>query len=52
MKDVILVVGTGPLGLAIARRIGAGRHVVLADLREETAKAAHRKQRGGDITHT
>ena len=40
MKDVILVVGTGPLGLAIARRIGAGRHVVLADLREETAKAA------------
>ena len=40
MKDVILVVGAGPLGLAIARRIGAGRHVVLADLREETAKAA------------
>lgn len=40
MKDVIVVAGAGPLGVAIARRIGAGKHVLLADLREETAKAA------------
>ncbi|WP_313334033.1 SDR family oxidoreductase [Sphingobium yanoikuyae] len=40
MKNVIVVVGAGPLGLAIARRIGAGKHIVLADLRQETADAA------------
>jgi NAD(P)-dependent dehydrogenase (short-subunit alcohol dehydrogenase family) len=40
MKDVIVVVGSGPLGQAIARRVGAGRHVVLADVREETARVA------------
>ncbi|WP_010543617.1 SDR family oxidoreductase [Sphingomonas elodea] len=40
MKDVITVVGTGPLGLAIARRVGAGKHVLLADVHEETANTA------------
>ena len=30
--DVVVVIGTGGLGLAAARRIGAGRHLVLADL--------------------
>ncbi|WP_315004915.1 SDR family oxidoreductase [uncultured Selenomonas sp.] len=33
-------VRTGSIGQAIARRIGAGRHVVLADLRIEAADAA------------
>ncbi|MDE1147629.1 MAG: SDR family oxidoreductase [Azospirillaceae bacterium] len=37
---MIVVVGTGRLGQAIARRVGAGKHVLLADVREETAKAA------------
>ncbi|MFS0737120.1 SDR family oxidoreductase [Sphingomonas sp. 1P06PA] len=40
MKDVIVVVGAGPLGQAIARRVGSGKRVLLADVREETAKAA------------
>jgi len=40
MKDVIAVVGAGPLGLAIARRVGAGKQVLLADVHEETAHAA------------
>jgi NAD(P)-dependent dehydrogenase (short-subunit alcohol dehydrogenase family) len=40
MKDVIVVVGAGPLGQAIARRVGSGKLVLLADLKEETAKAA------------
>ncbi|QJU56976.1 SDR family oxidoreductase [Sphingomonas sp. AP4-R1] len=39
-KTVIVVVGSGPLGVAIARRTGAGQHVVLADVRAETAQTA------------
>ena len=40
MTNVIVVVGAGSIGQAIARRISAGRHVVLADLRQENADAA------------
>jgi len=40
MPNVIVVIGAGSIGLAIARRISAGKHVVLADLRIETADAA------------
>jgi NAD(P)-dependent dehydrogenase (short-subunit alcohol dehydrogenase family) len=40
MKNVIVVIGSGQIGQAIARRVGVGKHVVLADLREENAKAA------------
>lgn len=40
MKDVIVVVGAGPLGQAIARRVGSGKQVLLADVKEENAKAA------------
>ena len=40
MKEVIVVIGSGSIGQAIARRVSAGKHVVLADLREENAEAA------------
>jgi NAD(P)-dependent dehydrogenase (short-subunit alcohol dehydrogenase family) len=40
MKDVIVVIGSGLIGQAIARRVSAGKHVVLADLREENANVA------------
>ena len=40
MKDVIVVIGAGQIGQAIARRVGVGKHVVLADLHEDTANAA------------
>lgn len=40
MREVIVVIGAGSIGQAIARRVGAGKHVLLADLREETASAA------------
>jgi NAD(P)-dependent dehydrogenase (short-subunit alcohol dehydrogenase family) len=40
MKDVIVVIGSGLIGQAIARRISAGKHVILADLREDNANAA------------
>jgi NAD(P)-dependent dehydrogenase (short-subunit alcohol dehydrogenase family) len=40
ISQVIVVVGAGSIGQAIARRVSAGKHVVLADLRDENADAA------------
>ncbi len=40
MSQVVVVIGAGQIGQAIARRIGAGKHIVLADLRQENADAA------------
>jgi hypothetical protein len=31
MRDVIVVIGLGQIGQAIARRVGVGKHVVLAE---------------------
>ncbi|MBQ7516533.1 MAG: SDR family oxidoreductase [Schwartzia sp.] len=39
-KEVVVLVGAGSIGQAIARRVGAGRHVVLSDLKKENADAA------------
>src|SRR5208283_1138982 len=40
MSNVIAVIGAGSIGQAIARRVSAGKHVLLADLRQENADAA------------
>jgi NAD(P)-dependent dehydrogenase (short-subunit alcohol dehydrogenase family) len=40
MRNVIVVIGAGQIGQAIARRVGVGKHVVLADMRPENANAA------------
>src|SRR5271166_4632610 len=40
MKSVIVVIGAGQIGQAIARRVRVGKHVVLADMRPDNAKAA------------
>jgi NAD(P)-dependent dehydrogenase (short-subunit alcohol dehydrogenase family) len=40
MKDVIVVIGAGQIGQAIARRVGAGKQVLLADLHPDNANAA------------
>lgn len=40
MKDVIVVIGAGQIGQAIARRVGVGKHILLADQRIENAEAA------------
>jgi NAD(P)-dependent dehydrogenase (short-subunit alcohol dehydrogenase family) len=37
MTEVIVVTGPGSIGQAIARRVSAGKHVVLADLHQEKA---------------
>lgn len=40
IDDVIVVIGSGAIGQAIARRVGVGKRVLLADLRAENADAA------------
>jgi NAD(P)-dependent dehydrogenase (short-subunit alcohol dehydrogenase family) len=40
MKSVIVVIGPGQIGQAIARLVGVGKHVLLADLRQDNADAA------------
>ena len=40
MTDVVVLIGSGSIGQAIARRVGAGKQVVVADLREQNADAA------------
>lgn len=40
MKEAVVLVGTGSIGQAIARRVGAGKHVVLGDLKLEAAQRA------------
>jgi NAD(P)-dependent dehydrogenase (short-subunit alcohol dehydrogenase family) len=40
MRNVIVVLGAGSIGQAIARRVSAGKHVLLADLRQENADGA------------
>jgi NAD(P)-dependent dehydrogenase (short-subunit alcohol dehydrogenase family) len=40
LTNVIVVIGAGSIGQAIARRVSAGQHILLADLRQENAEAA------------
>jgi NAD(P)-dependent dehydrogenase (short-subunit alcohol dehydrogenase family) len=40
VKRVVVVIGAGSIGQAIARRVSAGKHLLLADLRQENARAA------------
>jgi NAD(P)-dependent dehydrogenase (short-subunit alcohol dehydrogenase family) len=40
MTDVIVVIGAGSIGQAIVRRVSAGKHVLLADIKQENADAA------------
>ena len=40
MKDVIVLIGAGQIGQAITRRVGVGKHIILADTRTDNAEAA------------
>jgi NAD(P)-dependent dehydrogenase (short-subunit alcohol dehydrogenase family) len=40
VSEVIVVIGAGQIGQAIARRVSAGKHVLLADIRQANADAA------------
>lgn len=52
MTNVIVVIGAGSIGQAIARRVSAGKPVLLADLSQENADAAARTLRdaGFEVT--
>ncbi len=39
-QDVIVLIGAGSIGQAIARRVSAGKHILLADIRKENADLA------------
>src|SRR5690242_4825991 len=39
-NGVIVVIGAGQIGQAIARRVSVGKHVILADRNEANARAA------------
>jgi len=42
MKPVVILLGAGSIGQAIARRVSAGKHLVLADYKLENAQIAAR----------
>jgi NAD(P)-dependent dehydrogenase (short-subunit alcohol dehydrogenase family) len=54
MRKVIVVIGPGSIGQAIARRVGAGKCLLLADLRQENADAAAKtlSEAGFEVTTT
>jgi NAD(P)-dependent dehydrogenase (short-subunit alcohol dehydrogenase family) len=51
-KEVIVVIGAGIIGQAIARRIGSGNHILLANLHQEKVDAAAElfKDAGFDVS--
>ena len=54
MANVVVVIGAGSIGQAVARRVSAGKKVLLADLRDETAAAAAKvmSDAGFDVSTT
>jgi NAD(P)-dependent dehydrogenase (short-subunit alcohol dehydrogenase family) len=54
MSQVNVVIGPGSIGQAIARRVSAGKRVLLADLREDNASAAAKtlSEAGFDVSAT
>jgi len=54
MKNVIVVIGAGSIGQAIARRVSVGKHILLADLKKENAETAAKvlSDAGFDVSTT
>lgn len=52
MGNVVVVIGAGSIGQAIARRVSTGKHVLLADLKKENADVAARvlSEAGFDVS--
>ena len=43
MKDVLILTGAGQIGMAIARRMGYGKKIVIGDKKIENAENATKK---------
>src|ERR1700712_1841322 len=52
MKNVNVVIGAGSIGQAIVRRVSAGKHVLLADIRQQNADAAAKTLRDAGFSVT
>jgi NAD(P)-dependent dehydrogenase (short-subunit alcohol dehydrogenase family) len=52
--NVIVLIGAGSIGQAIARRVGAGKHILLADLIPQNSEAAAKtlSEAGFDVSTT
>lgn len=52
--NVVVIIGAGSIGQAIARRISAGKHILLADLRQENNNSAAKvlSEAGFDVSTT
>jgi NAD(P)-dependent dehydrogenase (short-subunit alcohol dehydrogenase family) len=52
--NVIVLIGAGSIGQAIARRVGAGKHILIADLRQENNEVAAKtlSEAGFDVSTT
>jgi len=48
VTNVLVLIGTGQIGQAIARRVGVAKHVLLADMRLDNANAAAEVLMGPD----
>ncbi|MDE3253003.1 MAG: SDR family oxidoreductase [Bacteroidota bacterium] len=53
-QNIIVVIGAGSIGQAIVRRIGAGKQLLLADLRRENCEAAAKtlREAGFEVSTT
>lgn len=54
-KDIVVIIGAGGIGIAIARRQGIGKTLLLADFNEKTLQSAAAELRGASYeveTHT
>ena len=53
-RSVIVVIGAGSIGQAIARRVSAGKQILLADLRQENSDAAAKvlREAGFEVSTT
>ncbi len=54
-KDIVVIIGAGGIGIAIARRQGIGKTLLLADFNDQTLQAAAAELRGASYrveTHT
>ena len=42
-KEVVVLIGAGSIGLAIARRIGSGKTILIADYKDENLKVVSKE---------
>ena len=50
--ELVVLIGAGSIGQAIARRIGVGKTILLADLNEKAAATAAETLQGAGFTTT